>query len=93
MYGPPTAGIRNAMETTDDQNEIFDVVDENDKVIGQASRREVHSNKNLIHRSIGIAVINSNNKIFLLFLSLSIEFFSHTKNPIFTFLPYRTCIE
>ena len=50
---------------TDNLNEVFDVVDVNDKVVGQASRREVHQNKNLIHRSVGIAVFNSNSKIFL----------------------------
>lgn len=50
---------------TDNQNEIFDVVDANDNVIRQALRKEVHSDKSLIHRSVGIAVFNSNQKIFL----------------------------
>ena len=53
------------MDTTDDLSEIFDIVDREDKVIGRATRREVHGNKNLLHRSVGVAVINSNNKIFL----------------------------
>ena len=51
--------------TSDNQSEIFDVVDLNDNVIGQATRGEVHSNSNLIHRSIAVAVFNSNKKIFL----------------------------
>ena len=50
---------------TDNQNELFDVVDENDNVIGQATRGEVHSNKKLIHRSIGVIVFNEKGEIFL----------------------------
>lgn len=49
----------------DDQNEIFDVVDDNDQVVEQARRGEVHSNKNMIHRSIGVAVFDSQNRILL----------------------------
>ena len=53
------------MQTTDNQEEVFDIVDKSDKVIGQAKRSEVHQKKNLIHRSVAVAVVNSNNKIFL----------------------------
>lgn len=53
------------MQTTDDQEEVYDVVDVNDQVVGEAKRWEVHRNKNLIHRSIGVIVFNSNNKILL----------------------------
>jgi isopentenyl-diphosphate delta-isomerase type 1 len=53
------------MITTDNQNEIFDVVDTNDWVIGKATRGEVHKDKNLIHRSIGVAVFNSKGDLFL----------------------------
>jgi len=53
------------MKTTDNQNEILDVVDENDNVIGQARRGEVHGNKYLIHRSVGVAVFNSRGELFL----------------------------
>jgi isopentenyl-diphosphate Delta-isomerase len=45
-------------------SEIFDVVDEEDKVIGQASRKLVHE-KGLIHRSVHILVFNSQNRLFL----------------------------
>ena len=38
--------------------EIFDVVDENDKVIGQATRDECHSNPNLIHHTCQFTLIN-----------------------------------
>ena len=53
------------MKTTDNQEEIFDLVDENDRVIGQTTRGEVHKNKNLIHRSVGVAVFNKRGELFL----------------------------
>jgi isopentenyl-diphosphate Delta-isomerase len=49
---------------TSDQDEIYDVVDKMDQVIGQATRREIHQ-KNLFHRSIHILVFNSKNEVFL----------------------------
>jgi len=51
--------------TTDNQDELFDIVDENDRVVGKAKRGEVHKNKKLIHRSIGIGVFNSKGEILL----------------------------
>lgn len=53
------------MKYTDNQNEPFDIVDENDQVIGQTRREEVHKNKKLIHRSIGVCVFNSKGEIYL----------------------------
>lgn len=50
---------------TDNLEEIFDIVNENDQVIGQAKRSEVHKNRNLIHRSIGVVVFNGNGEVFL----------------------------
>ncbi len=50
---------------TDNQNEIFDVVNEKDNVIRQAKRGEVHKNKDLVHRSIGVAVFNSKGELYL----------------------------
>jgi|TARA_B110000438_G_C15287657_1_gene425478 isopentenyldiphosphate isomerase len=44
--------------------EIFDVVDEEDCVIGQASRKLVHE-KGLTHRSIHVLVFDSKNRLFL----------------------------
>ncbi len=46
------------------QSEVFDVVDQEDRIIGQASRKLVHE-KSLIHRSVHILVFNSENKLFL----------------------------
>ncbi len=53
------------MQTTDPQDELFDIVDRHDRVIGKARRREVHRNKNLIHRSIDVAVFNKRGELFL----------------------------
>lgn len=53
------------MKTTDNQNEIFDVVDQNDNVIGQARRGKVHQDKKLIHRSVYILIYNSKGELFM----------------------------
>ncbi len=53
-----------------DQCEIYDVVDKQDRVIGKATRREIHQ-KNLLHRSTHILVFNSKNQIFLQKRSMS----------------------
>jgi isopentenyl-diphosphate delta-isomerase type 1 len=42
--------------------EIFDVVDENDNVIGKATRKEVH-NKKLIHRSVMFFIFDKKGRI------------------------------
>ena len=52
-------------KTTDNQKEIFDIVDEKDNVIGRATRGEVHKNKNLIHRSIGVFIFNKQGELFM----------------------------
>jgi isopentenyldiphosphate isomerase len=56
-----------------DPNEPFDVVDENDNVIGQASRGEVHA-KGLVHRSVFFFVFNEHGKVFVCQRSLDKEF-------------------
>src|SRR5689334_22622031 len=50
--------------------EIFDVVNERDEVIGQGSRREVHR-LGLMHRAVHVLVFNSAGKIFLQKRSMS----------------------
>lgn len=49
----------------DNPNEIFDVVNESDRVIGQISRREAHKNSGIIHRSVGIGILNAHGEMFL----------------------------
>ena len=46
------------------ENEIYNIVDKNDQIIGQASRKYIHKNK-LLHRSVHILVFNSRNELFL----------------------------
>ncbi len=45
--------------------EIFEIVDEQDRVTRQASRQEVHSNPSLIHRVVHILVFNQEGLLFL----------------------------
>ena len=52
------------MKTPHDLNEILAIVDKNDKVIGKASRKEVHD-KGLLHREIGVVLINFNKEVLL----------------------------
>jgi isopentenyl-diphosphate delta-isomerase len=53
------------IQITDNQSEVFDIVDEQDHVVGTALRRQVHTNKSLIHRSIAIAVFNKKGEILM----------------------------
>lgn len=46
------------------QEDIFDVVDENDVVIAQAPRSEVHAKK-LTHRAVHVLVFNKDGELFL----------------------------
>ncbi len=48
-----------------DIEEVFDIVDRNDQIIGNATRRQVHGNPDLIHRVIHILVFNSAGEWFL----------------------------
>lgn len=38
--------------------EILDIIDEEDNVIGQATRKECHSNPNIMHRTVQFAVVD-----------------------------------
>lgn len=53
------------INTTDPQNEVFDVVNEKDEVVGEATRGEVHQNPELIHRAVHIWVLNDKGEILL----------------------------
>jgi isopentenyl-diphosphate delta-isomerase type 1 len=45
--------------------EYFYVVDEDDNVVGKATREECHSSNGLIHRSVYIFVLNDKSEVFL----------------------------
>ena len=51
--------------------EYFYVVDEDDNVVGKATREECHSESGLIHRSVYIFVLNDRNEIFVQTRSMS----------------------
>src|SRR5271170_3191443 len=54
--------------------EIFDVVDERDEVVGQAPRREVHA-RGLLHRAVHVLVFASDGRVFLQKRSLTKDTF------------------
>ncbi len=45
--------------------EIFDIVDEDDQIIGQATRDQVHGQPDLIHRVAHVLVFNSRRELYL----------------------------
>ena len=51
-------------------DEIFDVVNERDEVIGRATRSEVHE-RGLLHRAVHIFVFNSRGELFIQKRSMS----------------------
>jgi len=51
--------------TTDPQDEVFDVVNENDEVVGEATRGEVHKNPKLIHRVVHTWILNDKGEILI----------------------------
>ncbi len=53
------------MTENESRPEIFDIVDEQNKVTGQASRQEVHGNPSLIHRVVHVLVFNPKGELFL----------------------------
>ena len=52
------------MEPAQRDDELFDVVDESDQVISQATRREVHE-RGLYHRAVHILICNEGGEVFL----------------------------
>ena len=45
--------------------EVFDIVDEQDRLVGKAARSEVHGNPTLIHRVAHVLVFDSSGELFL----------------------------
>ncbi|MFH1236684.1 MAG: NUDIX domain-containing protein [Parcubacteria group bacterium] len=52
----------NQLTTTDPQDELLYSVDENDTVLGKVTRKEAHSNPNIIQRTIGVFIFNKDGK-------------------------------
>ena len=51
--------------TPDNEEEIVDVVNENDIVIGQMSKNEVHSGSKIYHREIGVLIYDTDGRVLL----------------------------
>lgn len=46
------------MKTTDPQDEIFPIINEDDKVVGKMTRKVAHKSPHLIHRAIAVLVLD-----------------------------------
>lgn len=53
------------LETTDNQNELFIVVDEKDNILGYKTRYECHHDKSLVHRCSGLLIFDDQGRILL----------------------------
>lgn len=58
-------GQNKQKEITDNQSELFDVVDVHDQIIGQITRAEAHDGSHKKHRAVIILVFNSSGEILL----------------------------
>lgn len=56
-------GVR--LETTDDQSELFIVVDKNDNILGYRTRYDCHHDKSFIHRTVGAVVFDDKGRVLL----------------------------
>jgi isopentenyl-diphosphate delta-isomerase len=59
------ARLNEYWKITDNQEELFDLVNSQDRVIGQATRGECHSDSQLRHRGVLVLVFNSQNRLWL----------------------------
>ncbi len=60
---PDAPGVR--METTDNQDEMFIVVDRDDNILGYKTRYECHHDRSLLHRTVGVLIFNKHGHILL----------------------------
>ncbi len=47
------------MRTTDPQDEVFPIVNEQDRVIGKITRKEAHKSPHIIHRAIAVLIFDN----------------------------------
>ncbi|MEP7166867.1 MAG: NUDIX domain-containing protein [Candidatus Woesebacteria bacterium] len=66
MYNP---------NTTDNQEEVYDVVNEEDEVLGTATRKQVHSDPKLIHRAAGVYIFNKKKHLLMQKRSMTKDMF------------------
>jgi len=60
---PNAPGVR--VETTDNQEEEFIVVDKDDNILGYKTRYECHHDKSLVHRTVGVLIFNDKGQLLL----------------------------
>ena len=58
-------GHTNAVPTTDDPDELFDLIDGEDRVIGQVRRAEAHRDPTLLHRSVQVIILADDGRMLL----------------------------
>ncbi len=63
--------------TSDNPNELFDLVDDQDNVIGQVRRGDAHTNPSLLHRSVQTLVFDSAGRVLLQVRSARKDLFPH----------------
>lgn len=61
--------------TGDDPNELFDLIDAHDRVIGHTRRGEAHRDPKLLHRSVQVLVFGSDGRLLLQRRSLAKDLF------------------
>jgi isopentenyl-diphosphate delta-isomerase len=61
----PTPLDDSAVRSSDDPNEVFDLVDLDDRVLGRVRRGDAHRDPRLIHRSVQIVIFTSDERVLL----------------------------
>lgn len=57
--------MRMNSQSTDNPEELFIIIDENDTILGYKTREECHNDPSLLHRSIHIAILNDKGEVLL----------------------------
>lgn len=65
----------------DNNKELIDVIDENDNVIGQMTKKDIHEGKNILHREVAVIIYDSNNNILLQQRSFKKKYFPGKWTP------------
>lgn len=63
---------------TDNDLEMLDVVNENDIVLKQMPKKEVHAGKHILHREIGVIIFDENHNVLLQQRSFKKKYFPGT---------------
>jgi len=57
--------VSDLTETANKPNELLDLVNENDEIVGEVLRKDANSDPVLTHREVAVVIINSNNEVLL----------------------------